>query len=267
MMKNKLTPIMVIMLLSLSSCVISPGMHMDSNDWLGEGIETVYIKEIDKTIVVKDISQVNKKNELDISYKIGNGDLVYIRVWGIESIFPSSSGNRDQNTRRVDSNGNIFFPYVGELKAAGKTTSELRKELTQKLSIFFNEPQLDITISEFNSQKIYILGEVLKPSKVNLTDVPITLTDALGNVLGLNNNTSSASNIFIIRNPNSSEDPIIYKADLGSPSNFLIANNFYLQNNDVIYVNANGTTRWNRVISQFFPFSAFLNSVDNLSRD
>ena len=41
----------------------------------------------------------------------------------------------------------------------------------------------------------------------------------------------------------------------------------YLKDNDVIYVNAKGTTRWNRVISQFFPFSSFLNSVDNLTTD
>ena len=38
----------------------------------------------------------------------------------------------------------------------------------------------------------------------------------------------------------------------------------YLKNEDIIYVNAKGTTRWNRVISQFFPFSTFLNSIDNL---
>ena len=38
----------------------------------------------------------------------------------------------------------------------------------------------------------------------------------------------------------------------------------YLSDNDIVYVNSKGTTRWNRVISQFFPFSSFLNSVDNL---
>mgnify|MGYP006228273447 CR=1 FL=1 len=40
-----------------------------------------------------------------------------------------------------------------------------------------------------------------------------------------------------------------------------------LSDNDIVYVNAKGTTRWNRVISQFFPFSSFLNSVDNLIDD
>jgi polysaccharide export outer membrane protein len=61
------------------------------------------------------------------------------------------------------------------------------------------------------------------------------------------------------------EDPLIYHADLKNPSSFLEANNFYLKNNDIVYVNASGTARWNKVISQFFPFSTFLNSVDNLT--
>ena len=38
-------------------------------------------------------------------------------------------------------------------------------------------------------------------------------------------------------------------------------------NNDIVYVNASGTARWNKVISQFFPFSSFLNSIDNLTND
>ena len=55
-----------------------------------------------------------------------------------------------------------------------------------------------------------------------------------------------------------------FRADFSSPATFLNASSFYLASQDIIYVNANGTARWNRVISQFFPFSSFLNSVDNL---
>ena len=60
---------------------------------------------------------------------------------------------------------------------------------------------------------------------------------------------------------------MIYRADISSPAGFLSANQFYLQDKDIVYVNAKGTARWNRVISQFFPFSSFLNSVDNLIED
>ena len=54
---------------------------------------------------------------------------------------------------------------------------------------------------------------------------------------------------------------------MSSPSAFLIASEFYLMSGDIVYVNANGTTQWNRVISQFFPFSSFINNIDNLIED
>ena len=105
------------------------------------------------------------------------------------------------------------------------------------------------------------------PSHQNhITDVPISLSDALGEVLGLNTNTSSGSEVYIIRQSNN-ESPEIFRADLSSPTGFLDSSNFYLKDNDIVYVNASGTTRWNRIVSQFFPFSSFLNSIDNLTND
>ena len=160
--------------------------------------------------------------------------------------------NIDQNLRRVDSNGNIFFPYIGSIKAEGKTENELRANITSNLSKFFNNPQLDVSIARFNSQRIYILGEVTRPIKINISDVPLSLSEALGQANGLNTNTSDASNVFIIRQAKLDQIPRIFKADLSSPSGFIDAGNFYLNDNDIIYVNAKGTTRWNRVISQFF---------------
>ena len=71
----------------------------------------------------------------------------------------------------------------------------------------------------------------------------------------------------MIRQSNSNNDPEIFYADLSSPSYFIDAGKFYLMDNDIVYVNSNGTARWNKVISQFFPFSSFLNSVDNLVKD
>ena len=71
----------------------------------------------------------------------------------------------------------------------------------------------------------------------------------------------------MIRQGKNGESPRIFRANLSSPSGFLNSANFYLQDNDIVYVNAKGTTRWNRVISQFFPFSSFLNTVDNLTSD
>ena len=136
--------------------------------------------------------------------------------------------------------------------------------MTEKLSIYFTEPQLDISIARFNSKKVFVLGEVTTPRKININDIPLSLSDVIGIANGLNTNTSNGSDVFVIR---SHDGERIFRADLSSPAGFLSANNFYLKDNDIVYVNSKGTTRWNRVISQFFPFSSFLNSVDNLIED
>ena len=185
----------------------------------------------------------------------------------VSDIFPINNVSADQNLRRVDANGNIFFPYAGLISAKGKTQDELRNNLTNRLSQYFTEPQLDVTIARFNSQQIFVLGEVTKPKKINITDIPISLSNAIGESFGLNTKTAAASEVFIIRQNKAGEEPLIFHADLKNPSSFIEAGNFYLENNDIIYVNSSGTTRWNKIISQFFPFSSFLNSIDNLTSD
>ena len=256
-MKRKISYLLISFM--LAGCALSPGMHMS------EGINNeVFIESIGKNIKIETIESNLDKNVENSSYRIGNGDQVAITVWGLPEVFPLTNISTDQNLRRVDSNGNIYFPYAGIVKATTKTQNELRQILTEKLSMFFKDPQLDVSIARFNSQKAYILGEVIKPGKINLTDIPLSLSDALGEVNGLNNNTSDGAKVFVIRQGLNGQEPRIILADLSSPSGFLNSNKFFLEDNDIIYVNPKGTTRWNRVISQFFPFSSFLNSVDNL---
>lgn len=258
----KMKKINIILLFIVSGCAFSPGMHMSEN--LNSEI---YIESIDQTLKIENLGSNLSNFQDSFSYKIGNGDQIAITVWGLPEVFPITNVPSDQNLRRVDSKGNVYFPYVGLMKASNKTQDQLRDDLTSELSKYFNDPQLDVSIARFNSQKVYMLGEVIKPNKINLSDIPISLSDALGEVNGLNNNTSDGSRVFIIRQGLNGELPRIFLADLSSPSGFLNSSKFYLQDNDIIYVNAKGTTRWNRVISQFFPFSSFLNSIDNLTSD
>lgn len=263
-MKKKFS--LIIAFLIINGCSLSPGMHMETkSNWLDDS-KYVFIDSIDKNIMLTSISEtfdMSYKN--NYQYKIGVGDQIAVTIWGLSEIFPINNNNPDLNLRRVDANGNIFFPYVGLIKAEGKSINEIRNDLTVGLSEYFTQPQVDVTIARFNSQQIFVLGEVTRPIKINITDVPISLSNAIGESFGLNTNTAEASEVFIIRQNISGEDPLIFHADLKNPSNFIQAGNFYLENNDIVYVNSSGTTRWNKVISQFFPFSTFLNSIDNLT--
>lgn len=255
-MKRKIN--FIFFLILLSGCQ-TPGMYMKNSN---SNSNEVYIESLNRNISVENISAVNVE-ENNYEYKIGNGDQIAVTIWGLPEIFPITNISADQNLRRVDSNGNIYFPFVGVLKASGKNQDQLRSDLVNALSKNFNDPQLDVSVAKFNSQKVYILGEVTRPKRVNLQDVPLSLAEALGEVSGLKTETSQGSGVFIIRQ--NGDNPKIFRADLSSPSGFLDAGRFFLQDNDIVYVNASGTTRWNRVISQFFPFSAFITSIDNLA--
>ena len=91
-------------------------MHFDyKRDRSGSNF--VYIESLDKNIYLEDIS--NKQSFInDVSvYEIGIGDQIAVTVWSLQDVFPLANINPDQNFRKVDSNGNIYFPYVGEMKA------------------------------------------------------------------------------------------------------------------------------------------------------
>ena len=263
-MKNKYNLLLVFF---IASCSIAPGMHLTTeNTWLNND-KYVYISSLDRELKIIDINESLNSNYKDEHiYRIGVGDQIAVTIWGLPDIFPITNLSPDQNLRRVDSNGNIFFPYVGLIKSQNLTQNELRISLTNALSEYFNEPQVDVTISNFNSQQVFVLGEVTRPQKLNITDIPLSLSDAVGESFGLNTNTAS-SEVFVIRQYDKNGDPQIFYADLSTPSNFINAGQFYLLNNDIVYVNSSGTARWNKVISQFFPFSSFLNSVDNLTQN
>lgn len=265
-MKRKFNLLVIIVL--LSGCTLSPGMHMDTKYSWVDGTEYVYIDSIERDVKIINITEtLDSTYRNNYLYKIGVGDQIAVTIWGLPEIFPINNISADQNLRRVDANGNIFFPYAGLISAKGKTQDELRDNLTEKLTEYFTDPQIDVTIARFNSQQVFVLGEVTKPKKLNITDIPVSLSNAIGESFGLNTNTAAASEVFIIRQNNFDGEPLIFHADLKNPSNFIAAGNFYLTNNDIVYVNANGTARWNKVISQFFPFSTFLNSIDNLTSD
>ena len=265
-MKKKISLIIILML--VNACSLSPGMHMETkNSWSDES-KYVYIESLNKDVRLTKISEtLDSSYKNNYVYKIGIGDQIAVTIWGLPEIFPITNISTDINLRRVDANGNIFFPYVGLIQAKGKTQDELRNNITNRLSEYFTDPQVDVTIARFNSQQVFVLGEVTKPIKLNISDIPISLSNAIGESFGLNTSTSAASEVFIIRQNTNGEDPLIFHANLKNPSSFIEAGNFYLENNDIVYVNASGTARWNKVISQFFPFSSFLNSVDNLTSD
>lgn len=117
----------------------------------------------------------------DLSYRMGPGDVLRIIVWDHPELMSPGASKEGGGYLglTVRSDGTIFFPYAGVLKAEGRTTVEIADELTRKLSSVIPNPQVEVLVAAFNSHKSLVSGEVANPGPVVLTDVPITLIEAI----------------------------------------------------------------------------------------
>jgi polysaccharide export outer membrane protein len=85
---------------------------------------------------------------------------------------------------RVANDGTIFFPRVGRIKVLGKTAEQVQQQLTQALSKTIRNPQLDVRVSGFNSQSVQVTGNVRTPEAESITDLPLTILDAINRAGG-----------------------------------------------------------------------------------
>jgi polysaccharide export outer membrane protein len=122
------------------------------------------------------------------AYRIGREDALDISVW------------RDPDLSRtlpVRPDGYVTLPIAGEVKAAGKTTEELAKELRAKLAPFVQEPRVTVMVREANSSRVFVTGEVAHPGAYPLRG-RISLLQALALAGGLSD-FANADGILVIR--------------------------------------------------------------------
>jgi len=114
-------------------------------------------------------------------YRIGPQDVLLVTVWDHPEIsLPLGQFRQDTASGiTVDESGNLYFPHVGNFKVAGLTTTQVRDALTTRLARILNNPQIDVKVLAYRSQKIYVGGEVKNPGVHNVTDVPFTLAEAI----------------------------------------------------------------------------------------
>lgn len=143
-------------------------------------------------------------------------------------------------------------------------TELLRKGLDPAKIILQDGDALRAENREVN--KVYLLGEVGKPAPVPMRkDGRLTLTEALGESSGLNPLTADAGHVYVLRNSENG-DPEIFHLNAKSPSSLLLADQFELKPKDVIYVDASGLARFNRVLALLLPAGAIANNATNVAK-
>jgi polysaccharide export outer membrane protein len=348
----------------LSSCAFAPGGHISHSSDAANDLP-VQFHSINASVIAE---QRNKQQQLeqlllnptaatntDYDYRVGKGDILNITVWDHpELTIPAGSMRSAQEAGNwVHNDGTIFYPYIGKVKVEGMKLAEIRWMIADRLGKYIEKPQVDVTVAAFRSQKVYVTGEVTKPGTLPVTNVPLTLIEAInaaggitehanweqvtlsragakksfnlrelyqngnanqnivlqhddvlhiarndGNKVfvlgevrqpksymigrsgmtlaealadagGMFEQSANASGIFVIRqaDPASGLVADVFQLNAKNATALIMAEQFRLQERDIVYVTAAPIARWNRVISQLLPSITGLYSLGRFQDD
>ena len=261
------------LVITLAGCTITPGSHL-SRDLTPETVEPTESRDIfgvplgnklpetgveARQVLITpaltaslaeaktEAREEEKKEEASIEassssvyeYRIESGDVLSVIVWDhpeLTAPFGSfNSAGEQGNVVRED--GTIYYPFVGSVQAAGRTALEIRDELAVRLAKFIESPQLDVRVAAYRSQRFFVAGAVLQPGTFPVTDIPLTLVDAINLAGGLD----GEADLFDVRLTRRGENSdistvvplyeILFEGDLSK--------NYRVQHGDVIHVAPN----------------------------
>lgn len=321
-------------------------------------IDSVTLSALGSVEATSETSQLLaiKEPQETYQYKIGVGDLVRVTVWDHPELTnPAGNTTGQLQGQIVQPDGTFYFPFLQKVRAVGRTTDDIREEMTKRLEQYIRSPQVDVYIQPngFRSQKIYISGEIAQPGFFPITDVPMRLSDAIAmagglsrdadlenvtlqrdgqtyrlnayrllyegdlsqNVLlrgddvlnipdrrlrkvflmgevvrpssfvmpvgkltlaevlsdvgGINQNTSNAQQVYVIRQSVAQADVVgskqnsldIFHLDSSSPTSVIFADQFLMQPRDVVYVDPVRLVRINRLLGTILPSLQVLPAV------
>jgi polysaccharide export outer membrane protein len=149
----------------------------------------------------------------------------------------TSSLNTSQQvmTYTVDSDGNIDFPVVGKLHIAGMNREQVAAYVKDQLVSKDYVKDAVVTV-EYANLGYSVLGEVSKPGRFNIDKDRITILDAIS-AAGDLTIYGKRENILVQREENGERK--FYRVNLNSGENLYSSPVYYLQQNDIIYVEPN----------------------------
>lgn len=183
---------------------------------------------------LEQVSQGEISNLPDL--KLQRNDQISISLSSLnaeyDALFASATNSNLINGKpgfRINNNGRINLPRIGELKVEGLNIEQVQALVTKELRRHIKEPVVTAQLINF---KITVIGEVNKPASLSVPDNELNLIEALG-MAGDMTVYGRRDNVLIIREKDGIRNMI--RLNLNN-KNIYESPYFHLQQNDIIYV-------------------------------
>ena len=251
---KKLSLLFILILFLLNNCTILPGINKspnkkNPNKKLQPSEYSINDVKIN-IIKINELSdeEINKysKNQInDLVNEVKNYsevyDYKYEYILGVSDAISIDLTDTDDldGVYKIDQAGMIDLPFIGKIKLDELTLNEAQNLLLQIIKNFYKNPDLQVGIEEFNSNKVYIVGAVRNQTTISLNEQPLSLIEA---AIEANFNPSAEDKLFgtsgLLR-----REGKVYKINLiNTFKNKDEKENFYLKKNDVIFIDKNSNS-------------------------
>lgn len=131
----------------------------------------------------------------------------------------------------LDQKGTITLPVIGSVSIAGKTAIEAQEIIQEKATVYLKDASVQVKVLSF---KVTVLGELRNPGVFYNYNSSMTVLEAIGMAGGVTENAQLSQLLVVRRTPTGSKS---FRIDL-SEKKLLASEAYFLQPNDVVYVNA-----------------------------
>lgn len=204
-------------------------------------------------------AKIMPKDELTITVSCSNPEAATQFNLAVSEV-NNTTGQRTRMTTNqatmlpylVDNEGMINFPVVGKLKVGGLTKNECQDLIYNKIRSYFSATENPIVTVRMSSYRVTIMGEVNRPGVVNVATEKMSILEALAQagdltIYGLRDN------VLIVREDANGEKSM-HRVNLND-ANIVSSPYYYLQQNDVVYVEPNKTRAKNSDIGTATTFT------------
>lgn len=210
---------------TLGACTLSPGMRFRANQPV-DSTRTQSIPKVQQITpaLVRQQQALREAENSDVTqllgepqpYKIGPGDVLSVIAWDHPELvvpnltytigdtagtLPSGPGLSTQSIPGfvVGDDGTVQYPYVGRVNVAGMTASQVQIHLTKILAPYLRKPQMTVSVIAYRSKRVFVEGQVAQPGVKPITNIPMSLAEALSEANGVVAGVGDTSQIQLLR--------------------------------------------------------------------